>query len=430
MKNSKIPGILILLVILLQQTTLAQINTKQLIKNICDSLNRHYIFPEQAARITAFLQTMENKKEYRLLQDDPLKLSAQIMTDIKAVHHDPHLRLRFEPGFTLQNSTIADSGRVGRVKAYWKENNYAFKKAEILPGNIGYLLFNQFIDDTEAARPTISASMRFLSNTHALILDLRENMGGNTQMVSLIESYFFHEKTHLNDLINRSYGDTIIMYADPLKVDSQYMPMPLYILTSQKTFSGAEDFCYAMQVSKRAIIVGEKTGGGAHPQMPFAVGQGFVLSIPFARSLNPVTKTDWEGTGVIPDTKTKAADALTKAQELIFLNAIGNTDNENDKNKYRYYIYSLLTPTPIYLKQIMSYTGSYGDLIIYSKNNLLFCKNNNNNSITQLKYLVKNRFILDSEAHIEFIKDNNKKFSTIKIYVNDGSVFEEKRTNK
>ncbi len=70
--------------------------------------------------------------------------------------------------------------------------------------------------------------------------------------------------------------------------------MPLYILTSKHTFSAAEDFTYAMQVNKRAIIVGETTGGGAHPTGPVDVGQGFVMDIPFARSINHITQTDWE----------------------------------------------------------------------------------------------------------------------------------------
>ena len=430
MKISKKTGILVMLAILISQTGFGQINTRQLINAVCDSLNRHYILPEQALHISASLQLKENKKAYQLLKNDPLNLAEQIMTDINAVHHDPHLRIKFEPAFIPQNSNAPDSDQIKRIKTYWKENNYAFKKVEVLPGNIGYLLFTQFVDDIEAAKPTVSAAMLFLSRTQALILDLRENFGGNPKMVSLIESYFFRDKTHMNDLINKSNGDTTVMYADPSKADSLYMNMPLYILTSKHTFSGAEDFSYAMQAVKRAVIVGETTGGGAHPQMPFTVGQGFVLSIPFARSLNPITKTDWEGTGVIPDTKTKAASALLKAQESIFTTGKENAKTEKEKNKYQYYIQSILTNTSIPSTQLMPFTGEYGDLIIYFKNNRLYCKNNNNNSVSLLQQLTKNLFILDSEAQIEFIKDSHAKYTTIKIYVNDGSVFEEKRKLK
>jgi hypothetical protein len=430
MKISKTRSLAFMLMILISQTGFTQVNSRQLINAICDSLQRHYIFPEQAIRISAYLQSKENTKAYQVLKDDPLKLAVQIMVDLKAVQQDPHLRIQFEPAFIPQNSIAPDSEQMKRVKAYWKENNYAFKKLEILPGNIGYLLFTQFVDDIGAAKSTVSAAMRFLSRTQALILDLRENLGGNPQMVSLIESYFFRDKTHMNDLINRSNDDTTVMYADPSKADSVYMNMPLYILTSKHTFSGAEDFSYAMQAAKRAVIVGETTGGGAHPQMPFTVGQGFVLSIPFARSLNPITKSDWEGTGVIPDTKTEAASALLKAEESIFTNGKENAKTEKEKNKYQYYIQSLLNNTSTPSGQLMPFTGEYGDLLIYFKNNRLYCKNNNNNSVSLLQQLTKNLFILDSEAQIEFIKDSHAKYTIIKIYVNDGSVFEEKRKLK
>ena len=134
----------------------------------------------------------------------------------------------------------------------------------------------------------------------------------------------------MNDLINRSAKDTTVYYADPAKADSLNLGMPVYILTSHKTFSAAEDFSYGMQQAKRARIVGEITGGGAHPQMPFSIGQGFVSAIPFARSYNPITKTDWEGTGVIPDVKVDAGKALLKAQELIFTGQLQAAKNEKE----------------------------------------------------------------------------------------------------
>ena len=302
---------------------------------------------------------------------------------------------------------------------------------ELLPGNIGYLSFNLFVEDIEAAKPTIKAALTFLGNADAIIIDLRENMGGNPKMVSQLESYFFPIKTAMNHLIDRTAGDTVFMYADPAKTDSLYLPAPVYILTSNHTFSGADDFSYGMQVAKRAVIVGETTGGGAHPQKPFAVGQGFVLYIPFARSLNPVTKKDWEGTGVIPDFKTPASKALLKAQELVFKNNISVTTDQHVKNKNQYYLNALSAYTEkkaLPVSQLMSYAGTYGGLVIYIKQGNLYCKNNNNGGgITQLKYLSGNLLILDQEAQVEFIKNRKQQVSGIKIWVADGSVFEENK---
>jgi len=88
------------------------------------------------------------------------------------------------------------------------------------------------------------------------------------------------------------------------------------VLTSKSTFSGAEEFTYNLKNLKRATIVGETTGGGAHPVAGHRIDNHFMIGVPFARAVNPISKKNWEGTGVEPDISVKAADALEKAQEL------------------------------------------------------------------------------------------------------------------
>ena len=409
------------------------VNINELINSITDSLNKHYIFPVKAVSISIYLQSQLKKNAYKDLLDKTEKLAEQIGRDINIVHHDPHMRIKFDPEFVPQEIYKPTPKDIERAKKYWKENNYTFKKVEILPGNIGYLPFNLFVDDIEAAKPIISAALKFLVNTSALIIDLRENMGGSPQMVSQVESYFFKEKTYMNDLINRSIMDTTFLYADPSKSNSLNLSMPVYILTSRHTFSGAEDFSYAMQIAKRAVVVGETTGGGAHPQMPFSVGQHFIVFIPFARSINPVTQTDLEGKGVIPDVKTTANKAFIKAQELIFRDLLLRAADQKEKNKYLYYINSLLVndakKQPA-LNILMPYAGIYGGLKIYLDKNKFYCKNDNNGgAVSELKHLSNKLVVLDQDAQMEFAKDSKGHYSDIKIFVNDGSVFEEKRTN-
>ncbi len=436
--STKKTGILFVLFLFLttihssaQQTKQQPVLISELITAIADSLSRYYIFPEKAGEISAYLKFREKLGAYDSLLNTPQKLAQQIATDISHAHHDPHLRVAFDPDFNAQVAFNPTAEQKEYVKNYWKENNYSFKKVELLPGNIGYLAFNLFVDDIEAAKPTIKAALTFLANADAVIIDLRDNMGGNPKMVSQIESYFFSTKTEMNHLIDRTIGDTIYMFADPSKTDGLYLPVPVYILTSQHTFSGAEDFSYGMQVAKRAVIVGETTGGGAHPQKPFTVNQGFVVYIPFARSLNPVTKKDWEGTGVIPDVKTPAENALLKARELIFKKNISFTTDQQAKNKNQYYLNALSVYTEkkaLPANQLMSYAGTYGGLIVYSKQGTLYCKNNNNGgSITQLEHLNGNLFILDQDAQVEFIKNPRQQVTGIKIWVSDGGVFEENK---
>ena len=415
-----------------QSNKMQPIKIIELINSISDSLNKHYIFQDKAENVSRYLQTQLKSNAYNKLLKDPQKLEQKIAKDIRSVYYDPHLRVQFDPGFNAQVAYHPTPEELQQVKKYWKDNNYSFKKLEVLPGNIGYLSFNLFVDEIKAAKSTIKAALTFLANTDAMILDLRENMGGDPKMVSQMESYFFAQKTEMNHLINRSNNDTIFMYADPSKTDNLSLSIPVYILTSQHTFSGAEDFCYGMQVAKRALIVGETTGGGAHPQMPFSINQGFVMYIPFARSLNPFTHTDWEGTGVIPDVKISANKALIKAQELIFRDNLIRTNDPKAKNKYLYLINSLLdneVKEKLPLSTLLGYVGVYGGLSVYLNKEKLYCRNDNNGGgITELKQLTNKLFQLDKDAQIEFKKNRQGVVFGISILVNDGSVFEEKKT--
>jgi hypothetical protein len=414
-----------------QNNTKDSINIHKLIDSLNVSLNNHYVFPEKAKSISMYLQSQLKKNLYTSYSKNPQKLAEQIESDIIKIHRDPHMHIQYDPGFVPRENHKLSDDEISQSKKYWKEHNYLFKKVEILPGNIGYLPFNGFVDDIESAKPTIYSALKFLANTSAIIIDLRENHGGSPEMVSQIESYFFKEKTHMNDIINRLANDTAVFYADPAKADSLNLSMPVYILTSHSTFSAAEDFSYGMQKAKRAKIVGEITGGGAHPQMPFSVGQGFVISIPFARSFNPVTKTDWEGTGVIPDVKVNANEALLKAQELIFTEQLLATKDEKEKHKSEYYLRSLI-PTKaaknVPLNLLSQFTGTYNGFTIYLDKSKLFCKNSyRGNYVTELKHISNNLFVLDENAQIEFLKGSTGSYSKIKIYVNDGNVIEESK---
>ena len=231
------------------------LNLPQLVDSITRSLNQHYIFPQQAQRMSLYLQEQVRKHAYASLANVPNELVKRLQADLSTVHHDPHLFVDYNPAFAPAGPANPSSAEAetSQAKKYWQANNYLFKKVEILPGNIGYLPFTGFVPDLAGAQPTITAALQFVVHTSALIIDLRENMGGSPEMVSLLESYFFQEKTHMNDLINRSTNDTTVFYADPAKVQHLTLSMPIYILTSHRTFSGAEDFAYAMQMAKSLL---------------------------------------------------------------------------------------------------------------------------------------------------------------------------------
>ena len=176
--------------------------------------------------------------------------------------------------------------------------------------------------------------MSFLSNSDAIIIDLRDNYGGGASMYLFLISYFFDsEMVHLSDLINRHSESTQQFWTLPYVPGKRLPDVDLFILTSKRTFSAAEEFTYDLQSLERAVVVGESTGGGAHLTTRMVVDDNFYIFIPFAGSRNPITKTNWESVGVQPDVEVAEVDAL-KASHLLALKAlIKKTTDEDWKEK-------------------------------------------------------------------------------------------------
>jgi C-terminal processing protease CtpA/Prc len=201
------------------------------------------------------------------------------------------------------------------MRANMERNNCAFEKVERLPSNVGYVKFNGFAPP-DVCGPTATAAMNFLGNVDAIIFDLRQNGGGDPAMVALISTYLFDEPTHLNDLYNRKEDKTTQFWTLPYVPGKRLAGKPVFVLTSKRTFSGAEEFTYNLKNLKRATIVGETTGGGAHPVDGHRLDDHFMIGVPFARAVNPISKTNWEGTGVEPDVKVPADQALDVARKM------------------------------------------------------------------------------------------------------------------
>jgi C-terminal processing protease CtpA/Prc len=198
------------------------------------------------------------------------------------------------------------------MAAALSQRNFGFEKVERLAGNIGYLDLRGFMPPPVMG-DTAAAAMSFLSNTAALIIDLRQNGGGSPEAVSLIASYLFDRPVRLNDIYDRPSNETRQYWTLPYVPGKRFVGKDVYVLTSSRTFSAAEDFTYGVKNLKRAIIVGEVTGGGAHPIGPRRLSDHFVVVVPMGRSISSITKTDWEGTGVEPHVKVPAAQALPTA---------------------------------------------------------------------------------------------------------------------
>ena len=290
------------------------------IEAISARLTEYYVYPDVAAKMIEVVQEHQKKGDYNAITDGN-EFADAVSRDLRAVSHDQHLFVAYNP-FTLPEQAGPSSGpnepspaEQARFRTMLEHQNCTFSKLEILNHNIGYIKFDAF-PPPDICGPTVVAAMNFLAHTDALIFDLRENHGGDPAMVDLIVSYLFGQSTHINDLTNRHDDETHQYWTLPWVPGPRLVDQPVYVLTSHSTFSGGEEFTFDLKTQKRATIVGETTGGGAHPVRGLPAGDHFTIGVPFGRPINPVTKGDWEGKGVEPDVKVGAAEALTTAEKL------------------------------------------------------------------------------------------------------------------
>jgi hypothetical protein len=282
-------------------------------------LDSFYVFPNVAKQIADSLRARDARGAYDSYTNG-MAFGVKLNDDVRDLSHDKHMRVNYSVQPIPRrpdNPPPPTPEQLARMRQQMDEFNCGFVKVEQLDGNIGYVKFNGFFD-VDACGATAAAAMNFIAGTRALIVDMRDNGGGQPAMVAYVSSYLFSTRTHLNDLWERRSGSTEEYWTrDDVPGRKFGGEKPVYVLTSSRTFSGAEEFSYNLKSLKRATIVGETTGGGAHPVSGHRIDDHFMIGVPFARAINPITKTNWEGVGVEPDIKVPASDALTTALKLI-----------------------------------------------------------------------------------------------------------------
>ncbi len=286
-----------------------------LVEGVISALDRAYVFPEKAREMGDTLRQRMRRRSFDGVASS--RAFADTLTSrLQAVSHDKHLRVRYSPepiplpDTTQRRETPEQlAGRRDRARV----TNFGFEKVERMPGNVGYLEIRGFNDPAIGAETAVAA-MNFLANADALIIDLRRNGGGSPEMVQLVSSYLFDEATHLNSLYFRPSDRTSQFWTLPHVPGRRFgEEKPVYVLTSDRTFSAGEEFTYNLQNLKRATIVGDTTGGGAHPGGVVRVAEHFGVFVPSGRAISPVTNTNWEGTGVRPDMAVPTEQALQAA---------------------------------------------------------------------------------------------------------------------
>jgi hypothetical protein len=296
------------------------LSAADIVQLVARQLRASYVFPDAGRLAAAALEARLAAGEYDGLDDASL---AELLTaQLYEACADKHLRVRaMPPGAGPPRSGRrpgpAERGRPQPdSRPEFRPLNFGIFRVERLAGNIGYLDV-RMVADPRRAGTAIAAAMELVAGTYALILDLRQNGGGSPHGAAFWCSYLFEgAQTHLNDIYDAETGETRQFWSLAYVPGTRYLGRPVYVLSSARTFSGGEDIAYALQAQGRAQVIGETTGGGAHPTRMVPISETLAISVPFARSINPVTGTNWEGTGVVPDIAVPADRAYDVAYGL------------------------------------------------------------------------------------------------------------------
>lgn len=328
-------------------------------RNVCDRLLNAYVLSDMGKRMSERLHQGLAAGQFDHITD-PVAFADALTGEVQTVQHDGHLMLRYAPEDAADTMARDEVDPLARIRTA----NYGLRKVEVLPGNIGYIDIAHFWADTAQGRTTVKAAFQFVANTEALIIDLRTCGGGSQDAVRDMAGFFFAQPTHLNDMYDRMRNDTTHYWTRPDAAFVRFTTLPLYVLTGPLTFSAAEEFCYDLQARQRATIVGERTGGGAHGMDEVPVGHGMILSLPYCEAINPVTHTNWEGVGVLPEVQVEADAALGTAELLILdarLAAAKDDDERFDLSWERDFLTARNAPVQLPLDTLLAFAGVYGD---------------------------------------------------------------------
>lgn len=278
------------------------------LNRVTELIDEQYVFEDKARELVELMR--RNTPEYAAAKTDH-QFAALISRDMTEVTHDIHLTLSV------------------RVKSEQWQELPPVAEAKFIPGGVAIIQINRFPSTNSAKGEEvireIDHAFLMAARANAIILDVRGNAGGDGSSVALATTYLLPPKPQLLAVyryrLNMAPRQSWTWEKLPHEVNGPFRPLadkPACVLVSKSTFSAAEEFAYTLQHLKRAIVIGEQTRGGAHPTKRHIIDGTFVLSLPFAETLSPITKSNWEGVGVTPDKICLRRDALKIAKEYLY----------------------------------------------------------------------------------------------------------------
>jgi retinol-binding protein 3 len=392
--------------------------TKQEKTQVVDSISKFmadkYVFPDMGKKMGDLVTKNLKDGTYENISN-PGDFAGKLTEDLRTVNSDRHIAVQFDPEYIAMVKKANADENNKELEEYEKKkreySNFNFREVKILPGNIGYLKFNSF-QDASVAGPTAIAAMNFLAYTDALIIDLTDNGGGSPSLIQLITTYFFEEPEHLNSFYIREGDKTEQFWTLPYVPGPKMTKTDIYVLTSGYTFSGAEEFTYNLKNMKRATIVGETTGGGAHPVDMHIINDHFGISIPFGRAVNPITNSNWEGTGIEPNVKVPKDKAMETAYLLALEKRMEKEEDKEIKQSVAWILDGIKakqTPVTVDEKTLKLYVGEYGPRKITLENGELFYQREGRPKM-KMTPMKDDLFMFDDIDYfrVKFIKEGDK----------------------
>lgn len=278
-------------------------------------MRERFAFRERGAAAAREIEAVERRGEFREARTASALL-ALIDSKIAPIVDHRHFRVRY------MGPEITAGFREGPPSAEEMVGFYEevrLRGSEIpevrwLPGNVGYLRINRFIDAPPVTERLLAA-MGTLVDTGALIIDVRGTPGGDPVGVANVIGHLVAERTatiRVEDPSEPSGSRTY--YAEPRT--PAFLGKPVYVLIDGETGSAAEEFTYDLQAIGRATLVGQTTYGAGTPGGFRPIAEGFAAFIPMQIVAHAMTGANWEGVGVRPDVEVLAEQALARAHRL------------------------------------------------------------------------------------------------------------------
>jgi retinol-binding protein 3 len=404
-----------------------------IIDSVAVALDSNYVFPDVAKKMGKYLREQKKKGAYKDLTSAQ-SFTEALTRDVRKINNDRHLAVRFLSTFPAYLNDPDSMSREDLERRIRNEasQNFGFQKLERLEGNVGYLDLRGF-NDARWAGATAVAAMNVLANSDALIIDLRKNGGGESSMIQLLASYLLDGSKHINSFYYRDRNKTEQSWTQAYVPGKKMGDIPVYVLTSSFTFSAAEEFTYDLKCLKRATIVGETTGGGAHPVMgvyfkSLKVG----VQVPIARAVNPVTQTNWEGTGIAPDIAVPQEKALETAHREALKKILEKTKDEEQRKRLAWSLAALearLNPVRLDPERLKQYPGKYGPRTITLENGALYYQREGRPKYKMIP-MSQGTFMFDDLGyfHLQFICDATGKPTEVVGLYDDGHTDRDLRT--